>query len=176
MIRARQKHIEKSVILIENDQQTDSKSVKLALGIVDTLRASPEGAPKDGHQRRTYWFQIMAQAYRRAQGLPEPAGTNTGVSARGSDGKAKFNLDDQKDLGLRKLYDDQEDEEEASDSESGEESDSSMENADEAQESEGSSDEEDEEEDSEDDDEDDEDGEFSNEEDDGCGKKTQLQK
>ncbi|RSM06070.1 hypothetical protein CEP52_005921 [Fusarium oligoseptatum] len=38
----------------------------------------------------------MAQAYRRAQGGPEPAGTNTGVSAHDSDGKAKFNLDDQK--------------------------------------------------------------------------------
>ncbi|RSL65740.1 hypothetical protein CEP53_003578 [Fusarium sp. AF-6] len=49
----------------------------------------------------------MAQTYRRAQGLPEPARANiqTGVPARDSDGKAKFNLDDQKDLGLRKPID-----------------------------------------------------------------------
>ncbi|RSL59247.1 hypothetical protein CEP54_007365 [Fusarium duplospermum] len=97
----------------------------------------------------------------------------TGVPPRGSDGKTKFNIDGRGGLRLRKLYDDQDYEEEVGDLESGEESDSSMEDADKAQESEGSSNEDDEGDEEEgyrdSGEDDDKDGEFSNEKDDWCG-------
>ncbi|RSM09231.1 hypothetical protein CDV31_007803 [Fusarium ambrosium] len=121
----------------------------------------------------------------------EPLISNGGVNARVDDNNAKFNMDDQKDFGLRKLFANQDDEDGACSSDSATDSDSSMDDEDEDQESE-DSDEGDEEEDSGyhsyddedeedseydsfgDDDDDEEDEEDSSEEDDGSDNKAQL--
>ncbi|RTE78202.1 hypothetical protein BHE90_007349 [Fusarium euwallaceae] len=133
-------------------------------------------------RRRRIWAEqaeARMAAFRQGRGplIPNP---QRRINARGDDNNAEFNLDDQKDFGLRKLFANQDDEDGACSSDSATDSDSSMDDEDEDQESE-DSDEGDDEEDSEDDGDgddydDDEDGEDPSEEDDGSGKKAQLQK
>ncbi|KAI8670719.1 hypothetical protein NCS57_00544700 [Fusarium keratoplasticum] len=129
-------------------------------------------------KRRIWAEQAEERAAILERDIPPPLFDMSIYASLRHGNRTKFNLDDQKDFGLRKSHGDQDDVDKARSSDSAEDSDSSVDDSDEAQESEGSSDEGGDEEDSEDDDDgdDDEDGESSSEEDDEGDKKTQLRK
>ncbi|KAL6356982.1 hypothetical protein LRP88_10595 [Fusarium phalaenopsidis] len=134
-------------------------------------------------KRRIWAENVGARAASLEREIPPPI-SNGAINARGDDNNAESRHWGQEDLGLRALYGDQDDVDEARSSDSAEGSDSSVDDSDEelsVKDSDDSNDEGSDEEDSEDDgdnndDEGDEDEDDSSEEDDGGDKKTQLRK